>query len=783
MVDNANPQDDVLAGWGEIAPPQPPVNTTEDVAKSVAAKGTLGFTSTLGIPGGVTSWAQDKLLSGVGSVSPEMEADVRRGLLEGLSDEERSRVEEGLAVRTKEGLMPTMIGMEKMTKEALPYTQYEPKETLSRYAGAAAEFAGANLPMAVVAPGNVARNVSSELVLGGISGVGSEAGADWAKSIGAPEYEGYGRLLGAIATPMAAQGLIKSSGDLLGSLGRSSIGVGAGYVDKKVAALIAEDLRNGSSPLTLKQVQDELLNGNAPSLYDLAGKKTRAYLREVYKLTPEIEKGIDELNALTAARKADAAADSMDYINRNFPDIGNFSVEAAALQSADVATNAAYKLSREMPKAQNMWTPELIDLATSDVGIQRAMKDVDQFLSQQRVGGFGADKYNLDLSYWDMVKKRMDDYIGAVDPGNKLNVKNANRNEFAALTDAKKKLVALLDEAVPEYAEARGAALDKLNVKNAPEAGEKMFKASNTRSFEESMDVFNKLNPEQQELFRRGFVRSVYDQLGSGKSLNSLVKKLSSQNAKKYYTELLGEEQYSGLVGTVTAAEVRGNLQAIVESNLGGKALEFIREGGNIVRTAGGVGALIGGATTPSAGAIAGGIITVADLIKNKLVFNYAERKVAPEVIRLMQSSDPKDLVRLGRLVNRNRDAQLVASKFAREIGRYVVALGLGEKKEFQQDQEILKGWGEPAPPRTSRDVQMQNEQRFVVPDVVPGLNDGTERASGGRVGRKSGGRVSRNRISDEVARTRVMLGEKTASILSVPDDAIISALQIARKR
>jgi len=54
--------------------------------------------------------------------------------------------------------------------------------------------------------------------------------------------------------------------------------------------------------------------------------------------------------------------------------------------------------------------------------------------------------------------------------------------------------------------------------------------------------------------------------------------------------------------------------------------------------------------------------------------------------------------------------------------------------------------------------------------------------ASGGRIERKSGGRVA-NAISAEVVRTRALLGNKTASILSIPDDAIISALNLARKK
>lgn len=56
------------------------------------------------------------------------------------------------------------------------------------------------------------------------------------------------------------------------------------------------------------------------------------------------------------------------------------------------------------------------------------------------------------------------------------------------------------------------------------------------------------------------------------------------------------------------------------------------------------------------------------------------------------------------------------------------------------------------------------------------------EQSSGGRVARKSGGRISMNPISAEVKRVRALLSEKTASMLSVPDDAIATALHIAKR-
>ncbi len=64
----------------------------------------------------------------------------------------------------------------------------------------------------------------------------------------------------------------------------------------------------------------------------------------------------------------------------------------------------------------------------------------------------------------------------------------------------------------------------------------------------------------------------------------------------------------------------------------------------------------------------------------------------------------------------------------------------------------------------------------------VPGGDLPVGQNTGGRVARKSGGRIRMNPISAEVKRVRALLSEKTASMLSVPDDAIATALHIAKR-
>jgi hypothetical protein len=64
----------------------------------------------------------------------------------------------------------------------------------------------------------------------------------------------------------------------------------------------------------------------------------------------------------------------------------------------------------------------------------------------------------------------------------------------------------------------------------------------------------------------------------------------------------------------------------------------------------------------------------------------------------------------------------------------------------------------------------------------IPGGDLPVGQKSGGRVARKSGGRATGNPISSEVKRVRSLLSEKTASMLSIPDDAIATALHLAKR-
>ena len=88
----------------------------------------------------------------------------------------------------------------------------------------------------------------------------------------------------------------------------------------------------------------------------------------------------------------------------------------------------------------------------------------------------------------------------------------------------------------------------------------------------------------------------------------------------------------------------------------------------------------------------------------------------------------------------------------------------------------------------TAEQISMAQD-KMPAQDIPLSFSDGTvldisepEMAFGGRIARKSGGRVKNNPIGAEVKRVRALLSQKTANMLSLPDDAIATALHIAKR-
>lgn len=122
--------------------------------------------------------------------------------------------------------------------------------------------------------------------------------------------------------------------------------------------------------------------------------------------------------------------------------------------------------------------------------------------------------------------------------------------------------------------------------------------------------------------------------------------------------------------------------------------------------------------------------------------------------------------------------SRLLAEKSAKDLaalmrtGKAKQAAAVAEDKISKRQARIRAGLSGSAALQQSAPLEID----------IPGGDLPEGQNAGGRVARKSGGRAAGNPISAEVKRVRALLSEKTASMLSVPDDAIATALHIAKR-
>lgn len=748
-------------GWAfsDPTPSEPPVDTLSDAGKSVAAQGTLGISDVLGIPAGISKvlnsgvdWVARKGMDAANhfgaNINPdEIFADRDRAMMEGLSPEGQRAVLEGRAIPALGGTLPTGEVVEETVKGILPYTGYEAKTDLGKAAGTAARFATGNALMGPMrAPAVIARTAE-----GVTAGAGSEVAGQWAEA-NMPEYETWARFAGSLAVP----GAIKKSGAML-----KPWVMPKAFADETAMKLLAEDIRKGKSRMSVADINAAIENGATPSIIDMAGPKTRAWLGEHYGLSNEMIDQVAELNQMIAERAPQATGNVRSTIQSRFPGIDAADIDAQVIAAQEAERKRLYDLTKNVPAAHAVWNAKLADLA-KDGPVAAAMQKVNKdFLDGNISPDWGVNiptgGLPPNLQYWDAVKKRLDDVINNTKPGGINN--SADTSMYEAATAAKRKLMTELDAMVPEYAGARDSHSELLGLRAAPEVGEAFGKVSTSGEANEIMGVYNKYTPEQKELFKRGLVRSFYDKLGKpGATTSSLIKSMTSNAMKDRYKAVLGADDYNALIGRLTAEDLMSKAAAIQERR--GRPFLTTESAKSAAILAAGQAATFyttGGIDAFSLPSIISGVVAGGGVLKD-VAFNYAEKRVAPRVAELMASNKPEDIKRLGEMISNNPDVGSLVSKIGKGLTTYPLRYA-----QSKATSSPGAGWNftEPA------------SQNY---DVVPnGL------ATGGRAARKSGGRVRGNPISAEVKRVRALLSQKTASMLSMPDDAVATALKIAK--
>lgn len=156
----------------------------------------------------------------------------------------------------------------------------------------------------------------------------------------------------------------------------------------------------------------------------------------------------------------------------------------------------------------------------------------------------------------DYTKRALDDMIDGAK-------RSGNGNEARILTQAKNSLVGLVDEAVPEYAQARRIFSGETQVLDALEEGTQVFK--NATSPEALSRQLANLDDASREAFVQGARQQITDIMGTARNDAQAAKALFAKGYNREKLNLiLGVDEASGLLNAIDAEEVFGRTRNAV---------------------------------------------------------------------------------------------------------------------------------------------------------------------------------------------------------------------------
>lgn len=707
-----------------------PPTVAQDLPPSIASGAAQGAMGVAGLPGAMTYYTREYIEKPIrrrlqGEQATE---DWARGLEEGMTREERQRIAEGSATPFQAPggpyVMPTMQGMDIWGKENIPGYDYKPATGVGETAQTATNFA---LQSVIGGPKGLVRRV--------VSGAGAGAGAENVGQVGGALAGETGKLVGEVGGAILGDILTHKVADF-----GANIGFTTAEAKKQLFDAISADF--AANPALRDKMKTAVQNGEQIYLADfLQGTAARSLIGRNF--SPKQQEAMLRINRELEKRAAGvqgAVDDKFQFVvGRNLRDV-DF---ATSIEEANrAAQDKLYTSLKALPSAQAVSAPELEVLARTNGHVRDAIDAVNK---QAREGKI-SPKWNVkpptstsagNLAYWDLVKREIDHIIRGAQKG------EASGNILAGATDAKSELVSVLDKAVPEYGTVRNKASEMFDVETSLEGGYKLAQTLASGSpfkVGEFMQNYKGLRPSEKKAFSEGAARFMLQKANG--DMSGLLKYMDNPNVSKTMKNVMGPDQYNALYAKAVSANLMANAEnfaftaSATGPKLGGLAKDIVGGAAMALPTIpASVASGSSAATLLSGAAVATGALA-------GVVMNASERKVANRVVELAFSTDPKDARAFTKLLSDNYDAVNVA----RKIGDYLYS---GAQKGA---------------------IAYINNQRE---DAAP---------PEARVARKSGGRIRGNPISAEVKRVRALLAEKTASMLSVPDDAIATALHIAKR-
>lgn len=478
--------------WARTPPAVKPEMTAGETALDAAqsfgigaAKGTIG----LGGMGGDIREAGAGLIGKTGLVSPETASNVIRYLpLMGgpTSQQIRSTIEDATG------------------------KFYEPKSATGRYA----EFAGELLPAVIGGPETLATKLATRVAVPAIAG------------------QTLAEVPGIKGT--AAEPYVKAAGTLTGAVGAAGVTSAvrnAAMPRTNMAADFSRALaRDNDTPAAIAQ-RLQAIRADRPgaTIADVAGENVRGLVERVAQ-TPGAGRTVVN-PALTARQQQQMARVTNDLTGLT----GTRQSAAQAIEDTMAARSSAadplYKTAmdfnaRDVPEIMRAWTNE------TSAGWGKAMLNSGDFRRNLQTEYGIADATNSPMmKVIDAWKKVVDGKIGEA-------VRAGNNNRARILRDMRDRVVGVVDEHNPAYAEARNAWAGPSQYIDAVNDGKGIL--SKTLTADELRATLRDMTDAQREAYRIGAVAAIRGKMGSDPAkMGDMTKYLRSPEMREKIAALM----------------------------------------------------------------------------------------------------------------------------------------------------------------------------------------------------------------------------------------------------
>lgn len=533
--------------------------------------------------------------------------------------------------------------------------QIEQANPIANVAGQVAGSLGGYGAAMKVAPHamGVAGNVGQRMLNTGLSTLGIEAAHGMAQGQAPTEA------LGNAATPAGISALIPGAGSLIGkgikATGNQATRIVGGILNPEAQAqrvaskALVTDIQSGQRVMNAADAAAAQRAGQPIVNADRGGMATRQLARTASNISDEAKGRMTDLVSDRFAQQGPRAVDFLKRLTGGATD--DIAYSQSIREVAQAVNKPAYEQAFNNPGAQSVFNRPIAELMQSDT-FRTAIKAAEKRgTDKAAVSGFKAVRNpfvfaddgrvglarNPDgsqalptLQFWDQVKRNLDGMIGVAQ-------RQGDNALTADLTGMKQKLTGALDQAVPDYAQARAGAAGFFGAEDAIEAG-RMF-ARQPKAIPEAARAYGKFAPAEKAAFGVGYSSELIDTIKASRDRVNVINQVFGSQASREMAELaLGSQKAKELEAFVRVETIMDTLRQAVS---GGSTTA------NQLYAMG----VVGGGTALLTGDLQNGVnaavILGAGRAGMRVLGKTIDQKVMAKVAEMLSSSDPSVMNRV----------------------------------------------------------------------------------------------------------------------------------------